>query len=107
MGHVCARCLVVAAELGNAAIEWPADRVTRERELVIRDVEDAAAGTVLVASLFAAVVGGAFAPHWPQRGCATVRPTGPSGSSGASERSRRAFESLRGHVMLKMTSGSG
>lgn len=46
MGHVCARCLVVAAELGNAAIEWPADRVTRERELVIRDVEDAAAGKI-------------------------------------------------------------
>jgi diacylglycerol kinase len=57
--------LVVAAELGNTAIEWLADRVTRDREPAIRDVKDAAAGAVLAASLAAAVVGAlVFVPRW-------------------------------------------
>ena len=49
--------LVVAAELANTAIEWLADRVSREREDAIRDVKDVAAGAVLAASIAAAVVG--------------------------------------------------
>lgn len=57
--------LVVAAELGNTAIEWLADRVTREREPAIRDVKDAAAGAVLAASAVAAEVGAfVFVPRW-------------------------------------------
>ena len=57
--------LVVAAELGNTAIEWLADRVTREREPAIRNVKDAAAGAVLAASLVAAAVGAfVFVPRW-------------------------------------------
>jgi len=49
--------LVWAAELANTAIEWLADRVSREREDAIRDVKDVAAGAVLAASIAAAVVG--------------------------------------------------
>lgn len=57
--------LVVAAELGNTAVEWLADRVTRDREPAIRDVKDAAAGAVLTASLVAAAVGAlVFGPRW-------------------------------------------
>ncbi|MBL8739102.1 MAG: diacylglycerol kinase family protein [Planctomycetes bacterium] len=57
--------LVVAAELGNTAVEWLADRVTRDREPAIRDVKDAAAGAVLAASLVAAAVGAlVFGPRW-------------------------------------------
>lgn len=57
--------LVVAAELGNTAIEWLADRVTREREPAIRNVKDAAAGSVLAASVVAAAVGAfVFVPRW-------------------------------------------
>lgn len=57
--------LVVAAELGNTAVEWLADRVTRDREPAIRNVKDVAAGAVLAASLAAAVVGGiVFVPRW-------------------------------------------
>ena len=57
--------LVVAAELGNTAIEWLADRVTREREPAIRDVKDAAAGSVLAACVVAAAVGAfVFLPRW-------------------------------------------
>lgn len=57
--------LVVAAELGNTAIEWLADRVTRDREPAIRDVKDAAAGAVLAASLVAAAVGAVVSvPRW-------------------------------------------
>ena len=57
--------LVVAAELGNTAIEWLADRVTRDREPAIRDVKDAAAGAVLAASFVAAAIGAlVFVPRW-------------------------------------------
>lgn len=57
--------LVVAAELANTAIEWLADRVTRERDPAIRDVKDAAAGAVLAASVVAAAVGAfVFVPRW-------------------------------------------
>lgn len=45
------------AEMANTAIEWLADRVTGEREEAIRNVKDAAAGAVLVASTAAAAVG--------------------------------------------------
>ncbi|MFO1031176.1 MAG: diacylglycerol kinase family protein [Planctomycetota bacterium] len=57
--------LVVAAELGNTAVEWLADRVTRDREPAIRDVKDAAAGAVLAASFAAAAAGAiVFVPRW-------------------------------------------
>lgn len=49
--------LVWMAELANSAIEWLGDRVTLEREEAIRNVKDAAAGSVLAASIAAAVVG--------------------------------------------------
>ena len=49
--------LVWAAELANTALEWLADRVSREREDAIRDVKDVAAGAVLAASIAAAAVG--------------------------------------------------
>jgi diacylglycerol kinase (ATP) len=48
---------VWTAELMNTAIERLADRVTLERDALIRDAKDAAAGAVLVASIFAAGVG--------------------------------------------------
>ena len=48
---------VWAAELLNTAIERLADRVTMEREDIIRDVKDTAAGAVLVMSMAAAGVG--------------------------------------------------
>lgn len=48
---------VGAAELLNTAIERLADRVTLEREDIIRDVKDAAAGAVLVMSIAAAGIG--------------------------------------------------
>ncbi len=49
--------LVWMAEVFNTAIEWLADRVSKEREEAIRHVKDAAAGAVLVASIAAAAVG--------------------------------------------------
>lgn len=49
--------IVMAAELLNTAIEWLADRVSREREESIRNIKDAAAGAVLAASIAAAAVG--------------------------------------------------
>lgn len=48
---------VWAAELLNTAIERLADRVTLERDEIIRDVKDAAAGAVLVMSIAAAGLG--------------------------------------------------
>lgn len=49
--------MVWAAELLNTAVEFLADRVSKEREDAIRDVKDAAAGAVLAASIAAAAVG--------------------------------------------------
>jgi diacylglycerol kinase len=55
---VVAACGAVwAAELLNTAIERLSDRVTLERDEIIRDVKDAAAGAVLVTSIAAAVLG--------------------------------------------------
>lgn len=54
---VLASGIVIAAELLNTAIEWLADRVSREREESIRNIKDAAAGAVLAASIAAAAVG--------------------------------------------------
>lgn len=48
---------VWTAELLNTAIERLADRVTLEREDIIRDVKDAAAGAVLIMSIAAAALG--------------------------------------------------
>lgn len=48
---------VWAAELLNTAIERLADRVTLERDELIRDAKDVAAGAVLVMSIAAAGLG--------------------------------------------------
>jgi len=49
--------LVLMAELLNTAIEWLADRVSKEREEAIRNIKDASAGAVLMASVAAAAIG--------------------------------------------------
>ncbi|MBK8090432.1 MAG: diacylglycerol kinase family protein [Verrucomicrobiaceae bacterium] len=54
---ILASGLVWTAELANTALEWLADRVSREREDAIRDIKDAAAAAVLVASIAASAIG--------------------------------------------------
>ena len=49
--------LVLSLELTNTAVEQLADRVSPEQDAQIRIVKDVVAGAVLVASLFAAVIG--------------------------------------------------
>ena len=49
--------LVWAVEGVNTAIELLADRITRERDDLIRRAKDTAAGAVLLASIAAAIVG--------------------------------------------------
>ncbi len=48
---------VLAAEYANSALERLADRVSTERDPLIRDAKDFAAASVLVAAIAAAVVG--------------------------------------------------
>ncbi len=49
--------LVFSLELANTAIEQLADRVLPEQDLIIGRVKDVMAGAVLLASIFAVVVG--------------------------------------------------
>ena len=49
--------VVLSAEAMNSAIEWLADTLHPEMDPGIRLAKDAAAGSVLVASLAAAIVG--------------------------------------------------
>lgn len=49
--------LVVVAEGFNSALESLADRVTAERDPLVRDAKDLGAGAVLAASIVAAIVG--------------------------------------------------
>lgn len=49
--------LVTSLEYANSALERLANRVTSERDPLIRDAKDMAAGAVLVASIAAAGVG--------------------------------------------------
>lgn len=48
--------LVTAAELINTAIETLCDRVTTQRDPLIRDIKDIAAGAVLMTALFSVFV---------------------------------------------------
>ena len=54
---------VLGAEMLNTAIERLADRVEPDRDPVIRDVKDIAAGGVLVVSVASAIVG--LTVFWP------------------------------------------
>ena len=54
---VAAIAMVVSAEAFNTAIERLADRVTADRDPLIRDAKDLAAGAVLWAALGAAIIG--------------------------------------------------
>lgn len=54
---VVAITMVIAAEGFNTAVEKLADRVTTERDPLIRDSKDLAAGAVLWAALGAAIIG--------------------------------------------------
>ncbi|MSP65454.1 MAG: diacylglycerol kinase family protein [Flavobacteriaceae bacterium] len=49
--------LVVSLELLNSALERLSNRVTMERDPLIRDAKDMSAAAVLAASMFAAIVG--------------------------------------------------
>ena len=49
--------IVWIAEAANTAIEFLADRITRERDETIRRAKDIAAGAVLLATITAAVIG--------------------------------------------------
>lgn len=49
--------LVWIAEAANTAIEFLADRITREHDEAIRRAKDVAAGGVLLAALTAAIIG--------------------------------------------------
>lgn len=56
--------LVWIAEAFNTAIEALADRITEERDPLIKRAKDVAAGGVLVAAILAAAIGGlTFWPH--------------------------------------------
>jgi len=54
---IVAITMVIAAEGFNTAVEKLADRVTTERDPLIRDAKDLAAGAVLWAALGAAIIG--------------------------------------------------
>jgi len=49
--------IVWTAEAANTALEFLADRVTREHDEPIRNAKDIAAGCVLLASITAAIIG--------------------------------------------------
>jgi diacylglycerol kinase (ATP) len=49
--------IVWAAEAANTALEFLADRITREHDESIRNAKDIAAGCVLLASITAAIIG--------------------------------------------------
>ncbi|MBI5924402.1 MAG: diacylglycerol kinase [Aquabacterium sp.] len=69
--------LVIATELLNSAIEALADHLHPQRHEAIKLTKDVAAGAVLIASLLALVVAGAFFADqiWPQlSGFLTLRP---------------------------------
>lgn len=51
---------VMGLEAVNTALEYLADKVTRERDEHIRRCKDCAAGTVLIAAIFAVGVGAAL-----------------------------------------------
>lgn len=51
--------LVISLELVNTALERLCDRVTGERDELIRQAKDCAAGAVLIAAVIAAIVGAA------------------------------------------------
>ncbi len=56
--------LVTSLELLNTAIETLADKLHPEQDKLIGTVKDVSAGAVLVASIFAAIIGGIiFLPH--------------------------------------------
>jgi diacylglycerol kinase len=58
--------LVISAEAMNTALELVCDAVTRERNPVIGQAKDVAAGAVLLAAICACVVGGiVFWGHLP------------------------------------------
>jgi diacylglycerol kinase len=54
---VVAIAMVVSAEAFNTAIEKLSDRVTTDRDPLIRDAKDLAAGAVLWAAIGAAIIG--------------------------------------------------
>ena len=54
---IVAMAMVISAEGFNTAVEKLADRVTTERDPLIRDAKDLAAGAVLWAALGAAIIG--------------------------------------------------
>ncbi len=54
---VVAIMAVISAEAFNTAVEKLADRITMERDSLIRDAKDLAAGAVLWAALGAAIIG--------------------------------------------------
>ena len=49
--------LIISLEMVNTAVEAVVDLVTRERRPLARYAKDTAAGAVLAASIFAAIVG--------------------------------------------------
>ena len=49
--------IVWVAEAANTAIEFLADRITREHDEAIRHAKDVAAGAVLLAAITAAIIG--------------------------------------------------
>ncbi len=61
---ILAIALVWVAECMNTAIEQTCDAITREQRPQIRHAKDVAAGAVLLASIFAIVIGLlVFVPH--------------------------------------------
>jgi len=65
---VLAMTLVWTAEAFNTALELLADAVTRERQPLIGQAKDVAAGAVLIAALGALIIGGlVLGPHLLQR----------------------------------------
>lgn len=65
---VLAMTLVWTAEAFNTALELLADAVTRERQPLIGEAKDVAAGAVLISALGALIIGGlVLGPHLLQR----------------------------------------
>lgn len=50
-------CLVLSLEIMNSAIEKAGDSITTHINPIIRDMKDLAAGSVLIASIFSAIIG--------------------------------------------------
>ena len=56
--------LVLGAEVANTAVEQVCNAITRHHNMAIKAAKDAAAGTVLIAAVTAALIGASvFAPH--------------------------------------------